>query len=256
MKKTHIAVLVFIVLGIAKLPLEQRATQRFREHGIITAPVNLGGLENAGQTVIAGALGGMRSLAASMTYLQAFAAFEEVKWSEVESLLTLTTRLEPRLDFYWDDAGTRMGLDAASYYRYDKSRPSLHRRKNFREYVQRGIEFLDEGLKHCPQSHRLHERLAFFYTERVEPPDHRQAAQHYLAAFRNGGLAFNQRAAAYQMVLIPDDREAWQQAYTILLSTYNRGRPYSSVLRDLRILEQRLNVPPAQRIPVTEPSQR
>ena len=253
MKSTHLAVLVFTVLGIAKLPLEQRATLRFREHGIITAPVDLGGLENAGQTVIAGALGGMRSLAASITYLQAFAAFEDVKWSEVESLLTLTTRLEPRFDLYWDDAGSRMGLDAASYYSRDQRLPSLHRRRLYREYVQRGIDFLNEGLKHCPQSYKLHEKLAFLYTDRVQPPDHRLAAAHHLAAFQNGALAFNERAAAYQMVLIADDPAAWQQAYKILRAAYDRRQWLPSVLRDLRILEQRLNVPAAQRIPESVP---
>jgi hypothetical protein len=170
-------------------------------------------------------------------------------WSEVESLLTLTTRLEPRFDLYWDDAGARLGLDAASYYRDDKSRPSLHRKRLYREYVQRGIDFLTEGLKHCPESHRLHERLAYFYTDRVQPQNHRLAAEHFLAAYRNGGLEFNERAAAYQMVKLDNDLAAWQLAYKILRKNYDMGRRVPSVLRDLPVLEERLGVPAVERIP-------
>jgi hypothetical protein len=58
----------------------------------------------------AATLGGMRSLVASVSYLQAFIAFENTDWARVESLLTLTSSLQPRLELYWGGGGEPHGL--------------------------------------------------------------------------------------------------------------------------------------------------
>jgi hypothetical protein len=138
MKARHWAIILFLGLGIAKLPLEQHSTTTLRSAGALNAPTDLGLRENLGQMSFAASLGGLRSLVASITYLQAFAAFENVDWGKVDSLMTLTTRLQPNFSVYWDDAASRMGYDAASYFRYDESRPTLYRNRLYREHVARG----------------------------------------------------------------------------------------------------------------------
>jgi hypothetical protein len=248
MKKKHLALAVFLGLGLAKLPLEQSATTTLRAANVLSLPTDLGLRENLGQMSFAATMGGLRSLVASVTYLQAFAAFENVDWGKVDSLMTLTTRLQPRFDVYWDDAASRMGYDAASYYRYDESRPTLYRNKLYREHVARGIDILNEGLRHLPASSRLYQRLGEFYARRLEPPDHARAGESFLRCYQNGGLRVYERLAAYEWART-DDRALQKRAYDILRSAYLRGIKLPSVITTLKELEKALQIPPWQHIP-------
>jgi hypothetical protein len=47
------------------------------------------------------------------------------------------------------------------------------------------------------------------------------------------------------------DRESWEKAYAILKRYYDRGQPYNKmerILRELPVLEKRLNIPEKDRI--------
>jgi hypothetical protein len=250
MKARHWAIILFLGLGIAKLPLEQHSTTTLRSAGALNAPTDLGLRENLGQMSFAASLGGLRSLVASITYLQAFAAFENVDWGKVDSLMTLTTRLQPNFGVYWDDAASRMGYDAASYYRYDESRPTLYRNRLYREHVARGIEILNEGLQRLPNDSKLHQRLGEFYARRLEPPDHVKAGEHFLLCSQNGGLKVYERMAAYEWAKV-EDRPTQKRAYDILRSSYLRGLKLPSVIITLKALEKSLQIPPWQHIPET-----
>lgn len=273
MKHRRLAILGFLALGVLKLPLEQRVMTTLRAEDVLTPPVDLGLRENLGQMSFAASLGGLRSLIASVTYLQAFAAWEDVDWGKVDSLMSVTTRLQPKFDVYWDDAASYMGLDAASYYRYNESRPTLYRNQLYRQHVQRGIDILEQGLRVLPGSHRLYERLGMFYAERIEPPDHLRAGQAWLAAYRNGALDVYERRAAYEWAQIDSDPRALRASYRILMRWYEKqyrtdslrnlifGRidlrtgairapvPLPSVVTTIKTLEHKLNMPPWQRIP-------
>ncbi len=72
-------------------------------------------------------MGGLRSLVASITYLEAYTAFEDVDWGQVDLLMTLTTRLRDPLTTptYWEkEASWHMAYNAAAYYEQDKVPPA------------------------------------------------------------------------------------------------------------------------------------
>jgi hypothetical protein len=247
MKKILRPLLAFLLLGIIKLLPEQKVTHYLRAEGVLGQRLDFGLRENLGQMGFAASLGGLRSLVASITYLQAFSAFERVDWAQVDSLLSLTTSLQPRLDLYWEDATNRMAYDAASYYEHDSSRPELYRLNLYNQNVARGLELVNRGLVFNPDSRRLHELAARLYESRLRPPDYRLAAQHYRDAFVNGGLPFTARFAAYNLMKL-NEPAADELAYKYLKTSYDLGSRSPTHLKNLRILEQRLNIPSPQRI--------
>lgn len=252
MKRTFQALLVFLLLGLAKLPLEHRAEAELRSHDMLYAPLDYSTRDAVGQMGFAATLGGLRSLVASVTYLMGYTAFEDVNWERVDMLFGLTTLLQPRFDVYWDDASGHMAYDAASYYIYDETRPTLYRKQLYRQYVQRGIDYLNDGLRHLPHSDKLHTSLAHLYARRQQPANHELAGEHYLLAFQNGGLPVNERLAAYEWAQLDNAPERWKQAYAILKrskKTLDAMRvTLPGLITAMHTLEQKLAIPPEQRV--------
>jgi tetratricopeptide (TPR) repeat protein len=249
------AIAVFLIIGIVKLPLEQRACEQMKSTGTLKAPVAPTLRENLGQAAFAASLGGLRSLVASVVYLQGYSAFERGRFDQVESLYALTTQLQPRYPLYWDDAATRMALDAASHYLYDDKRPRLYRNQLYQQHFQRGLEFAEQGVKHLPDSKLLHQRLGQFYSRLGAPNDQKalvsadplKAGQHYMLAYKNGALPFTERFAAYEYAKLKDAPAQWREAYDILrrhdVMTRRQGVVLPTTVGLIKELGQRLGLP-------------
>jgi hypothetical protein len=239
------AALLFLALGVIKLPVEEYVAARERAAHLVEKPLGLDMREQLGQKAFAASLGGLRSLVASITYLQAYVAFENVEWGKLDSLMMLTTRLQPREETYWADAAWHMAYNASSYYLNDQSQREAMRKKLYRDYSLRGEAILKEGLVYIPQSHLLYSRLGELYRDRLAEP--RKAAEALLAAYERGAKDFYERMAAYEMVKL-NDRPSWERALKILMKHYNSGKPTASMLRDIPVLEERLGIPIENRI--------
>ncbi len=246
MKRIVQAVLVLLLLGVVKLPLEERLTKRLREERLLSPPLSLDVRESVGQMSFAAALGGLRSLVASIVSLEAYTAFENVDWAKVDSLYQLVTRLQPRASTYWEDASWHMAYNAASSYLYNQELTGPVRGRLYEEHVRRGIEILEEGLTFLPNSERLWARLGDIYKHRTKEPQ--KAAEAYLKAFAHGGQAFLQRAAAYELAMMPDD-DSQRRALELLKERYDAGDRHPTLVKEVRRLEEKFNVPTMQRIP-------
>jgi hypothetical protein len=250
------ALAIFLIIGMCKLPLERSAQTAMREAGSLKTPASLALREQLGQMAFAASLGGLRSLVASVVYLQAYTAFERSNWAQVESLHTLTTQLQPNYAQYWDDGATRLAYDAASHYLYDTARPDLYRRQLYRQYFGRGVDFAQSGAAVLPASRVLHQRLGEFYSrivgspeqKQLVPPDHRLAARHFILAHQHGALDWTERAAAYELAKLPDAPEEWALAYRILKKYHERGIRVPTASTLIKDLENRLKVPAEQRV--------
>lgn len=263
MKRKVQAIAVLLVLGLVKLPLEQSVTHSLRESGLLSRPVDLGLRESMGQMAFAASLGGLRSLVASVTYLQAFTAFENVEWAKVDSLFQLTTQLQPGFPKYWQEASWHMAYNAASAYLYnEKLRPAI-RRQLARDHVKRGIDILEEGLRHLPDDPGLWKDLGEIYGRRGLNPladtfgemDAKKAGECYLRSYQLGGLKVYERIGAYELVKL-DEPETNRTAYEVLRKNYGEGFRTPSLIHNLKLLENRLGVPAGQRIPDPEPPTR
>lgn len=252
MKPKHWGLVLFVALGVAKVPLEDAMAHSLRAQRLQMPPPDLGWQENFGQMVIS-TLGGLRNLVASVTYLEAYGAWENLDWGRVDTLMALTTRLQPTEPTYWDEASWHMAYNAASNYLKDKDLRFAIKHKLYRDHVQRGIAILEEGLKFNPEDPLLLQRLGEIYQNRQ--PDPRLSAKYFLEAHKHGARDFYERVAAYQLVKL-SDRASWEQAYEILKRYYDHGKPFNtmgSILRDLPILEERLNIPTRDRIRPARP---
>ena len=256
MKRKLTALAVLLGLGLAKLPLEEATTQHLRDRQLLSRPIDLSLRENLGQMGFAASLGGLRSLVASVTYLQAYSAFENVDWGKVDSLFQLTTRLQPGYAKYWEEAAWHMAYNAASNYLYHSNKPRAIRHQLTREHVQRGIDILDEGLRYSPKSGILWAKLGEIYarrglnplTEQFEELDSQKAGDCYLAAAENGALQVYERLGAYELVKTHDVR-SHRRAYEVLLKNYQAGKKTPALIHNVKLLEERLSIPAAQRIP-------
>ena len=200
-------------------------------------------------------LGGMRSLAASISYLLAWESWDKVEWGALDSRMRITVTLEPRDASYWEQYAWHMAYNAGSYYihagqtGFKAITPAQNElnKQLYENYVRHGADIDEEGLQYLPNNYRLLKQLGDIYRDRVIPPDHAKAAASYLAAYQNGAMKFTEREAAYQMVHLPD-RVSWERAYEIMKRNYDTGYGTPSIVRDLPILEERLNIPKQNRI--------
>jgi hypothetical protein len=250
MKMKLLGVALLAVMGVAKLPLEANLSRSLKEAQLLEASPDLNLRESLGQMGFAASLGGLRSLVASITYLQAYVAFEHSEWGKVDSLMTLTTRLQPKEVIYWDEAAWHMAYNAASGYTRDDTLRAAIKNKLFRDYVNRGLEIVQEGLVYLPEDPKLLVRMAEIYRDRKKEPG--PAADAFLRAAKNGAKPFYERMAAYELVKVGEP-EGLRQAYEILKRHFNNGFRYVSVVRDLDLLEKRLDIPAADRVGHTRP---
>lgn len=250
LKRIVQAMVALMLLGVAKLPLEERVTQRLRAAHLLSEPLTLDVRENVGQMSFAAALGGLRSLVASVLYLEAYTAFENVDWAKVDSLFQLVTRMQPRSALYWEQASSHMAYDAAGYYLRSEEIEAAVRGRLFEEHVRRGIEILEEGLTYLPGNARLWNRLGDIFKTRTK--DSKRAAEAYLKAFESGGQPYLQRAAAYELASLPDEASR-RRAYELLKIRYAAGDRYPTVITKIKEFEQMFGVPLAVRIPEARP---
>jgi tetratricopeptide (TPR) repeat protein len=245
-KSKTLGMVLLLGMGLAKLPLEESISRSLNDQKLLQAAPDFSLRESLGQMGFAASLGGLRSLVASLTYLQAYTAFEDLAWGRVDSLMSLTTSLQPREALYWDDASWHMAYNAASNQMKDESLRLALRNKLFRDHVQRGIDILNKGLQYLPNDSRLLIRLGDIYRNRQ--PDPRKAAEAYLQAYANGAKPFYERQGAYELTKL-GDYDSSVKAYEILKRYYDQGMHLPSILRDLPVLEGRLNIPLDKRIP-------
>lgn len=246
---------VMLILGVAKLPLEQRVTRDLRAASLIDEPVPVGALESMGQSGLSAILGGVRGLMASMLQLRAYTEFKRVNWGQVDSLYRIVTRLQPRNAAYWDEAAWHMAYNAAGFYLFnrDKSedRNNEIRGQLYHEHVHRGIDILLEGLKFSPNDPRLWERLADIYYRRSF--DMAKAGDAYLEARKHGAPLITLHLAAFAYAQVPQNPEAYRKAYDILKKEYDRGINTPGVIEHMKNVENWLMIPAEKRIPDSVP---
>ncbi|HYF33711.1 MAG TPA: hypothetical protein VD994_00365 [Prosthecobacter sp.] len=254
MKRKLQALAVLLLFGVAKVPVEAYLTRQLLAAKLLNPPVDMGMRENLGQMGFAATLGGLRSLIASVTYLQAAHEWELVNWGKVDQLFQITTRLQPRFPNYWDEAAWHMASNAASSYLTNEKLDPALRTKLAEQHFRRGLEIIHEGLRVLPRESKLWVRQAEIYDLTRVPGmrDHAKAGDAYLKAYECSNFALYARLAGYQYAQT-NDPNLWRKAHLILLDAYRKRQRPPSVISTLKSLEERLNIPVMQRIPDVAP---
>jgi hypothetical protein len=251
MRTLALVLLVIAAFGAAKLPMEHRLAAQHREMHFRGVEFDRGLRDQIGQLGFVAALSGFRSLVADVVFIQAHVAWERAEWGRVLLLFRQVTTLQPRAILFWDMAAWHMAWNASVAAFNDPSQPRQALRvKAQREYFALGKDFLERGIRNNPEKPQLYESLARLYKEKYK--DHLRASEFFAkAAALPGAPWYDKRFAAYELSYC-EGRE--HDAYEELLRLYNKGQMerLPTLIRRLKFLEDKLNIPSDQRIPDIE----
>ena len=248
MKRGAIMTLAVLAFGAIRLPIEHALLETDRGLHFRSVHFNLDLRDQVTQLGFVAALSGFRSLVADTLFIQAHVAWERTQWGRVLLLFRQATTLQPRAVLFWDMAAWHMAWNASTAALNDPAQPrEALRIKAAREYIQLGKDFLERGIRNNPDRPELYEAMARLYRDKLE--DHEKASEFFAkAADVPGAHAYARRFAAYELAQCPGrERDAYDQ----LRALYDRGEQerLPALLRRLKELEIKLDIPPDQRIP-------
>ena len=247
MKRIGLVLILLLLFGAVKLPLEQSISDAHRAAYFHGAKLNLTLREQIGQGAFLAALSGFRGVIADILVLQANEAWQNTQWSRVMFLYNQITILQPRVTLYWDMGACYLAFDASSAALQDEKQPRQALRvKAAREWMRQGCEFLERGIRNNPDKFVLYNRLGNILMNKLQ--DHEGAYKAYSkAAEFPDAMGYEKRFAAYELSKCPG-REA--EAYALLRKLYDEGERERTptLIQRLGAMEEKLNLPPEQRV--------
>jgi len=247
MSRVAFVLAMLLAFGVIKLPAERAIALQHRqmEFGEV---MNLDLREKLGQLGFIAALSGFRAAVADFLFVEAHVAWERTEWGRVLFLFRQVTTLQPHVPLFWDMAAWHMAWNASAAAINDSSQPRMAlRMKTQREYFALGKDFLERGIKNNPDKPQLYESLALLYREKLN--DHERASECYAkAGALPGAHSYDKRFSAYELSYCEGHE---REAYERLRALYDVGERerLPTLIRRLRVLEDKLAIPPEQRIP-------
>lgn len=242
-----------LVFGAAKLHFEDQLSQDMVEQRLIQPPIKEITKRQLGQTGSAAALGGLRSPLASIWNLRAFLHFENLDWIRLEQAYDVITTLQPQTSHYWETGAWHLHTNASVHYKEDSTLSPFRRRALQRELINKGSDFLEEGIKQNPDNWKLHYALAKIWSDHYKLPDLDRSIRHYddtlacesLPDFRRDML---ERFRFYTMTRIPSRYEEALKEGRRLYHASDKNRT-PSLINDIFALQNALKTSEAERIP-------
>ena len=231
---------ILVVFGFLKIPFESQTEQKLKDKGFRDWVPNMSAREQLTQASFIGAIGGFRSLVASIYDLRAHEAFRDKDWGSVERFRKVTTSLQPRFAKHWDLAAWDMAWNAYAYYR-SKAEFSDNDLELWRiekmimpSYLDKGLSFAKEGAKWTPESYRLSMVIGDIYAQKYNNP--KLASEWYFKSSQaKDAPSYIYRAYATQLAKCVGMEE---EAYKVVSNLYNGGKVRTLTLRrDMERLE-------------------
>ncbi|HWB60170.1 MAG TPA: hypothetical protein VG733_11805 [Chthoniobacteraceae bacterium] len=242
-----IGILIILVFGAAKMPFEQKLTEEHRAAFFHGVKFDLSVRQQLSQAEYLAALGGFRAVVADFLWIEGHVAWEKTEWGRMILLFDNAVTLQPRNVNFWDIFGWHVGYNASVAAFDDPHEPDPAKRLALQhQYFKAAEDVYLRGIKNNPDSYFLYEKLAELYQYKFK--DHLKAYEYYTkaAAFPDAPT-YDKRMAAYELSYEPG-RE--QEAYDLLAQYYRMGEQehLPTLLNRLKYLEDKLNIPPSQRI--------
>ena len=248
-RRLLLALVALLAFGAARLPLElklERAQRAARFHGVT---LDLSLREKVGQMGFLAALSGFRSLVADALWIHASTVWERTNWAAMKVDFDAVTTLQPRCAMFWDMSAWHMYANASIAAYEDRKQPrEALRLKAQRDYWKLGEDYLLRGIANNPDNATLFINLGTLYKDRFR--DHCKAAEVYArGAAVPDAPVYVHRFAVYELARCPGHE---QEAYEKMLALYHKGEDerLPTLLRLLGELQEKLNVPAAQKIDI------
>ena len=253
--RSNIGVSMYVIIallgfGMIRLPLQNHILEQEKAEGLLDNPVELSSSDYLEQQLAMVSLGGLRSLVAALLSKEAFDCILISDWANLERRYNQVTALAPHSDFYWDNGSWHLGNNASSSYLDNKRLSPMERREGFRKYIQKGRRFLEKGINANPDSWYLQSLLGNMYSDTYRQPDFEKAAEAYRKARDLGAPPLTARKEFYALVRVPSKSgEALELGRELFKDPRNRT---PSLVSNIFVLENRLNIPEKERIPFRE----
>lgn len=210
-----------VLFGLVRWPMESAVTRGFKETGVLPEPLDVSMRESLSQNSYIAAFGGFRSVIASLRDLQAYVAWEERDWGAVERDYEVITALQPNVASYWETGSWHMAYNASAYYLHSWDEEGVTdelRRERWKRYIDRGYQFLVDGMRYNPERWRLKMLAGMIFSDRFKVIDHEKASDYFSqAAQGDGAPAYLRRRAVYELSYVEGRRreamERMQEMY-------------------------------------------
>jgi tetratricopeptide (TPR) repeat protein len=248
--KTRRFVIAVLILGFGfvKIPMESALLQMQQDANFQQVRLDLEMREQLGQSGFIAALGGFRALVANLLWIKGYTEWEKTHWEKMRQIFNTVTTLQPSSLLFWDQSAWHLAWNAAKAARYDESIPLESQRiARERYYWEAGEDFLERGIRNNPNRYELYEDMAFLQERKFQ--NYCKAAKYYAkAAEFEEAPGYVPRFVGYMLAKCPGkEREAYQQLKTLYDMGEDQRLP--SLIRDLKLMEEALDIPADQRIP-------
>lgn len=209
---------------------------------------------SAGQGVLLGVLGGLRTVVADVSWLRSYVLWERKEEAGCEALMRLACALDPHARYFWEQTGFALGLDMANWEirrRGGYARLSKEVQDHvFAAYARKGIAVLEEGAR--TSRSRAPILVVAGQLAEMKVKDLRLAASYYRAAAESDDAPWYAARFAARTAWEAGDRAQayeWYRAHwTTVLRVRHEDRAPDD-LAELRMMEDALSIPPMRRMP-------
>lgn len=179
--------------GYVRMSYEHDFTHDLRERKIAQPKIDSAIWSEMGQTSLAGAFGGLRSVMATFVSIGAYDHFANNEWYDLKKDYEIVTALDPYNEFYWDQGGWHIGWNAASWARRNPDFSPMKRKIIELEYIKEGEKFYQQGLKYNPNSKKLWFEIGAMWSNEYKRPDLEKAAEAFKMARDSPNPVFRRR---------------------------------------------------------------
>ncbi len=240
-------VLLLLAFGAAKLLPEAALTREQLAAGLRKGQLDLEMRQQVGQLAFVAALSGFRAIVADGFWIHAQTAWERVDWARMKLDFDIVTSLQPRCVLFWEMSAWHMSHNASVAALENRAQPRAALRvRAAREFIATGEKYLLDGIANNPGNARLYDMLGMLYRDKME--DHCKASWAYFqAAALPTAPMYVHRFAAYELAQCPGhEREAYEILRALYLKSEDEHLP--TLLKWLDRLQQKLSIPPAERV--------
>lgn len=246
-----LVILALALFGAVRAPIEDRLRGNLVAANLLLPPPGQGAFEQMSQSALMGTLGGLRSLVATFLTLEAYEHFSTKSWDELRLTYQIITNLEPRDESHWVSVIWHIGINATANMEIDTKLPAFERERRFKEYAFQAIELAERGIAQLPESATIRLQLAEVYREKLKDDCATSRVYGDIIGLP-GEPAYARRFHGYFMARCPGKEK---EAYAYLMGLYREGESQHlpTLIKEIKILEEKLRIPSPRRIPDADP---
>jgi hypothetical protein len=261
MRTKLIAALLVVLPSLLMLPLQDNigAERVQRRYG--GARVNRKMRDVIGQKAAIALLAGFRGIVADLLWIQSHGYWEKKQWLQQYRDMEVVTTLQPQSILFWDVGAWHMAWNIGYAVSVDTNNVTeAVGIKRMRDWHERARAYLDRGIENIPNRYDLYFKIGWLYLQKLVPDcgqdipcqqDKYCRAAEYLRKASSFPDAPSFVARAYARALekcgdITGAYQLWLNMWKLDRST--PAVPWSSIEREIRRLEDQMNLPDERRI--------